>query len=109
VSAGAPAATDDAKPDGDSSQSDAAKNNAADANGVVSRQKVIQPPESEPKKDIKQLLAEEEAKESQTVPGATVIGAPGDEDSPAGAPAPSPSEAAAAEEKSAEGDPGSIA
>jgi hypothetical protein len=72
--------------------------------------KVIQPPEeTEHKKDIQELLAEEEAKEVQGVPGA-VVGGPADnatEDKPSGSPAPSPSEAAA--EKPGGVDPNSIA
>jgi hypothetical protein len=85
--------------------------------GSMNREKVIQPPkDTDHKKDIKELLAEEEAKESQTVPGAVIAGAAEgatgtgeDEDKPSGAPAPSPSETAATEDKPGGVDPNSIA
>lgn len=75
--------------------------------------KVIKPLENaEVKKDIKQLLAEEDAKVSQTIPGATITGGTANaddaEDRPAGQPAAKPVEAAP---KEATGgvDPNSIA
>jgi CheY-like chemotaxis protein len=67
----------------------------------VSHTKIIQPPaSSETKKDINQLLADEEAKEAQTVPGNTVVGShtankiPDSEDKPSGGPSAAPSDLA---------------
>lgn len=70
--------------------------------------KVIKPIDRPPKKDINQLLAEEEAKEG-VKPGATVIGSGSSEpeDRAAGAPMARPSEAAG--DRPSEPDPGSIA
>ena len=105
---------DDAAAAGSDPDKDAeAKDAPGDSAGGV--KKIIKPIDSAPKKDINQLLAEEEAKEAQSIPGATIAGAGSaePEDKAAGEPMAPPS--AAAEHGStvtsvdSEPDPGSIA
>jgi hypothetical protein len=50
-----------------------AEDDPSESSGGV--KKIIKPIDSSPKKDINQLLAEEEAKEAQSIPGATIAGA----------------------------------
>jgi len=100
-----PSDSDDAKTDDDTPEND---------NVSISHKKVIQPLDTPDKKDINELLAEEEAKEAQTTPGATITGGAAgstgeDEDKPAGAPMASPSTAASGTAPEPEADPGSIA
>lgn len=75
--------------------------------------KIIKPLDSAPKKDIKELLAEEEAKEAQTIPGATISAVPAasarDEDKPAGDPMLPPSATAENSAGPEPTDPNSIA
>ncbi|HEX5744037.1 MAG TPA: response regulator [Candidatus Saccharimonadales bacterium] len=89
----------------------AAPSDDSDDNAPGSK-KIIKPLDSKPKKDIRDLLAEEEAKESQTVPGATIPSLKNDsasqEDRPAGAPMPPPSQADD-DKPAGQSDPGSIA
>jgi CheY-like chemotaxis protein len=82
---------DNAQPATDPKPADAGSDDSAGG-----RKKVIEPLDSAPKKDINELLAEEEAKENQSIPGATVTapGSTSSEDRPSGAPMPPPSEAA---------------
>ena len=104
-----PDPTPDPKPD----DAAAAGSDSGESSGGV--KKIIKPIDSAPKKDINQLLAEEEAKEAQSIPGATIAGAGSaePEDKAAGEPMAPPS--AAAEHGStvtsvdSEPDPGSIA
>lgn len=120
-----PVSTDDDKPDdkpetakpkeeAEDKKEDDAKDKpekpAGGSGGSMDRDKVIKPlEETEHKKDIKELLADEEAKEAQTVPGNVITVDTPEEDKPSGGPAPSPS-AAAEESKDAGGvDPNSIA
>lgn len=106
-----------AKPEAEpaaSPKDDAGKDDDKDdtADGSVGGvKKIIKPLDTKPKKDINQLLAEEEAKEQGAVVAETGLpeASTTDDDKPAGAPMVSPSEAAAAEEKPSEPDPGSIA
>jgi hypothetical protein len=83
-------------PEADQAQAQDKAAGTDDSSGGGSK-KVIKPLDSKPKKDIKELLAEEEAKENQTIPGATVsaVGSDSDskEDRPSGAPMPPPGEA----------------
>jgi CheY-like chemotaxis protein len=89
----------------------------ASGSGSVSHTKVIKPLESgEPKKDIKELLADEEANEAHAVPGATITGGAskdeGTDDRPSGQPPASPGSTIPAGTKDAgkgEVDPNSIA
>jgi hypothetical protein len=83
----------------------------ATSDGTVNHKKIIQPlDDGEPKKDINQLLAEEQGQTTATTPGATVMADVPDapktdaEDRPAGSP---PGAAAVPDEKTI--DPGSIA
>lgn len=79
------------------SDTDKADGEKTDSNG--SSHKVIKPLEGETKKDINQLLAEEESKEAQAAPGTVINGGAAqsdDEDRPAGQPPTSPPSAGAA-------------
>ncbi len=97
----------------DSSEDTTDEDESADSSGGV--KKIIKPIDSPPKKDINQLLAEEEAKEAQSIPGATIAGAGSaePEDKAAGEPMAPPSAAAEhvgpVTSVDSEPDPGSIA
>ena len=72
-------------------------------------ERVIQPLDSEPKKSLDELVAQEEAQEAASAPPVPVIGSASEDEKPSGAPAPSPSEQAAAVDPTKPVDPNSIA